>query len=93
MTSRLAQLAVQNWEDYNGYAVAHGMPDLRAMPVSHFLDFVWYLTTRNGDQKEVEKFRRSVWMPPKGVKPDARSPWSAENETKAFDMVARMVGQ
>uniref|UniRef100_A0AAU7J814 Tail assembly chaperone n=2 Tax=unclassified bacterial viruses TaxID=12333 RepID=A0AAU7J814_9VIRU len=61
------------------------------MPVSGFLDFVYYLLTRNADEQAVEKFRRNLWMPPKGVVPDARSPWSAENETAAFRAVKAMV--
>jgi hypothetical protein len=63
------------------------MPDLRTLHASAFLDFAWYLLTRNGSPESVEKFKRSLWMPPKGVAPDPRSPWSPENETKAFQAV------
>src|SRR5690606_34225059 len=66
VASRLSQLAVRRWEEVNGYAVAHGLPDLRAMTMGAFLDFVYYLFTRNGDEQSVEKFRRTLWMPPKG---------------------------
>lgn len=55
--------------------------------MSALLDFGWYLLTRNGSPESVEKFKRNLWMPPKGVMPDARSPWSAENETRAFQAV------
>jgi hypothetical protein len=75
------------WEEFNGYAIAHGMTDLRRLDAAPFLDFAWYLLTRNGSPESVEKFKRQLWMPPKGVLPDARSPWSAENETKAFQAV------
>lgn len=61
------------------------------MPLSDFVDLVWYLCTRNGQQKEIDRFRERVWMPPKGVVPDPRSPWSAENETRAFQAVKAMV--
>lgn len=54
------------------------------MTMGAFLDFVYYLFTRNGDEQSVEKFRRTLWMPPKGVAPDPRSPWSPEAETAAF---------
>ncbi|QGJ89447.1 hypothetical protein PBI_SMARTIES_43 [Microbacterium phage Smarties] len=54
------------------------------MPFPAFLDFVYYMLTRNADDQAVEKFRRNLWMPPKGVAPDARSPWSPEAETAAF---------
>lgn len=60
------------------------MPDLRSLSAGAFLDFGWYLLTRNAAPDAVEKFRRSLWMPPKGTAPDARSPWSPENETRAF---------
>lgn len=63
------------------------MRDLRTLSASDFLDFAWYLLTRNGSPESVEKFRRTLWMPPKGVAPDPRSPWSPENETKAFQAV------
>ena len=68
----------------NGYAVANGLDDLRGMRFSAFLDFVYYMLTRNADQDAVAKFRRNLWMPPKGTAPDPRSPWSAEAETAAF---------
>ncbi|WKW87067.1 hypothetical protein SEA_NICOLE72_30 [Microbacterium phage Nicole72] len=74
----------------NGFAVAQGMADIRTLPVSSFLDFVWHMLTRNADDKAVEKFRRTLWMPPKGVVADARSPWSAEAETRAFQAVKAM---
>lgn len=63
------------------------MPDLRTLPLPAFLDFLWYMHTKDGDEAGIEKFRRALWMPPKGVAPDARSPWSAQNETAAFQAV------
>ncbi|QNL30247.1 tail assembly chaperone [Microbacterium phage ClearAsMud] len=61
------------------------------MQFGAFLDFVYYMLTRNGDDTAVEKFRRNLWMPPKGVAPDARSPWSPERETAAFKAVKALV--
>lgn len=60
------------------------------MPFPAFLDFVYYMLTRNADEQAVEKFRRNLWMPPKGVAPDKRSPWSPERETAAFRAVKAM---
>lgn len=60
------------------------------MTMPGFLDFVYYMLTRNADEQAVEKFRRNLWMPPKGVAPDKRSPWSPEKETAAFRAVKAM---
>lgn len=86
MIARLGHLAVTNWMGLDGYAVAHGV-DPRREPLPRFCAWVYYMVTRNGDPKGVAKFDSSLWMPPKGVAPDARSPWSPENETRAFQSV------
>ena len=74
----------------DGYAVAHGI-DPRREPLARFCAYVYYMVTRNGDEKSVSKFDLKLWMPPKGVQPDARSPWSPENETRAFQSAKAMV--
>jgi hypothetical protein len=81
---RLAHLALDNWANLDGYAVAHNMPPLPALPLDRFNSFVWWFLTKEGDPKEVEKFRLRLWRPPPRVVPTKDSPWSAENETKAF---------
>jgi hypothetical protein len=48
------------------------------------MNFVWYMLTRNGDANDVAKLRAKLWMPPKGVVPPPKSPWSAENELAGF---------
>jgi hypothetical protein len=88
--ARLGHLAVTNWMDFDGYAVAHNLPDLRRMPLGRFCSYIWHMATRNGDGPSVAKFSARLWMPPKGTMPDARSPWSAENETRAFAAVKAM---
>lgn len=74
----------------DGYAVAHGIDPSRE-PLRRFNAYVYYMVTRNGDEKSIAKFDSKLWMPPKGVAPDPRSPWSPENEMKAFQAVKSMV--
>jgi len=44
------------------------------------------MVTRNAEEKDVEQFRIQLWRPPLGAQTEipAESPWSAENETRAF---------
>lgn len=89
MIARLGQLAVTHWMSLDGYAVAHGS-DPKREPLARFCAFVYHMVTRNGDEKGVRKFDSNLWMPPRGVAPDPRSPWSPENETRAFQAVKAM---
>lgn len=86
MTLRLGQIAQQHWADLDGYAVGHGMPDLYTLPLERFSNWVWWMLTRNSNEAEKQKIRAKLWQPPADHKGpiDARSPWSAENEMKAF---------
>lgn len=90
MIARLGHLAVTNWMSLDGYAVAHGI-DPKYQPIARFCAYVYHMVTRNGDEKGIAKFDSRLWMPPKGVAPDARSPWSAENETKSFQAVKALI--
>jgi len=45
---------------------------------------VWWWFTRDAERAEVEKFRLTLWLPPKGAEIPANSPWSAESEKSAF---------
>ena len=83
MTDRLLAIAIKNWASVDGYAVGHGI-DLGKMPLHRVCNFVYWLFTRNGQDTDIAKFDAKLWRPPVGAIPDARSPWSAENETKAF---------
>lgn len=60
------------------------MPHLLDLPLDRFANYVYWMATRNLDEAGVEKFRAKLWRPPAGEVPDARSPWSAESETSAF---------
>lgn len=77
----------------DGYAVGHGLADLRDLPIERFCTFVWWLWTRNGDEKDRAKFKARLWQPPKGkAVTDRRSPWSPENESKAFASLQSALG-
>ena len=89
MTVRLVHTAVANWETLDGYAVAHGMADLRTLTLERFCNYVWFMLTRNAEQKDIDKLRARLWVPPpKSTAPIPKnSPWSAEAETRAFQAV------
>lgn len=93
MTARLAKAAVENWADFDGYAVAHGMPDLRELPLDRFCSFVWHMLSRNADEQGVAKLRAKLWQPPKGeVITDTASPWHPDNEKAAFNSLKAGLG-
>lgn len=87
------RLAVDHWEDVDGYAVAHGLPDLRTIDLGRLAHFVWWLWTHQGSEADKAKFRARLWMPPRGrAVTDRRSPWSAESENAAFAALKAGVG-
>ena len=92
MSVRLLATLVAEWPTLDGYAVAHGMGDLRDLPIERGCNYVYYRLTDNADEKGLTKFKSRLWMPPKGEEPDARSPWSAENEAKAFAALSSRLG-
>lgn len=92
MSVRLLATLVAEWPTLDGYAVSHGMGDLRELPLERVCNFVYYRLTDGADEKGLAKFKAKLWMPPKDVIPDARSPWSAENETKAFAALSARLG-
>lgn len=63
------------------------------MPLERLCNYAYWKFTEGADQQWLEKFRARLWMPPKGVVPDARSPWSPENETAGFAALQAQVGQ
>jgi hypothetical protein len=89
VTVRLVRTAVANWETLDGYAVAHGMEDLRTLELDRFCNFVWFMMTRHAEKKDADQMRAKLWVPPpKATGPIPRnSPWSAEAETAAFKAV------
>jgi hypothetical protein len=80
-------VALSDWQTLDGWAMSRGLGDLEEMEVSRFVNLVWYWMIRNAeDQKDIEKLRLKLWVPPKNPRVPVRDlgPWSAENETKAF---------
>lgn len=92
MSLRLLLALVEQYETLDGYALAHGMPDLREADLRRLCNFVYWFLTRNGDEAGIAKFRARLWMPPKGVAPDKRSPWAPEAETAALRNLAAGLG-
>lgn len=93
MTVRLARIAVESWPTLDGYAAAHGMPSLFDLPLDRFLNFVWWMATRNSSATDIEKLRARLWRPPKGqAVTDSRSPWSPQNEQKGFSALKTGLG-
>lgn len=86
MTARLIATARAHWQTLDGYAVAHGLQDLGDLSIPRFLNYIYYMITRNMSENDLAKFRAKLWQPPAGSKEpiDPRSPWSAENEARVF---------
>lgn len=93
MSFRLLANVLGRWEELDGYAAAQGLPELGEMPLSRLCNYAYWKFIEGADPQWVDKFRSRLWMPPKGVVPDARSPWSAENETAGFAALQAQVGQ
>lgn len=73
--------------------MANGLPSLPSLPLDRFCNFVWHMVTKNASSENLEKFRAQLWRPPLGEVPDARSPWSAENERGSFASLKAQLGQ
>ena len=83
MIERLVASAEANWQRLDGEMAMKNVDPL-ALPFERYLNLVlvWFLGDR--DEAETAKFMAKLWMPPKGAPIPAESPWSPENETKAF---------
>lgn len=56
---------------------------------------MWWVLTRNAeDEREVERLKRDLWLPPKGSPPvtDPRSPWHSANESEGFSVLKSALG-
>lgn len=82
MTIRLVRMALDNWQDIDGWAVGHGVGDLGRLELDRFVNFVWWWATRDAEQKDRDKFESHLWMPPPGE--EGRGVWSAEAEMAGF---------
>ena len=74
--------AIDNWQDVNGFCVAHRI-DFRHLNVSDGADLIWWMLTKDGDEQGKERLKVWLWRPPKGVVP-TKGPWTAEAETAAL---------
>lgn len=54
------------------------------LPFDRFLNRVYYWFIKDREPNEIAKFDLQLWLPPKGADIPEESPWSAENETRAF---------
>lgn len=79
---RLISLALNHWREIDGWAVGHGLDDLRKLPLSRFCSFMWWYATKDAEGSEVAKFEARLWRPVPGAV--AQGPWSPEAETAAF---------
>ena len=57
-------------------------------------DLVYFWATENMDEKKLRKFNLDLWMPPKGVEPDADHPFFGEEaENAEFDKMQGSSGK
>lgn len=93
MTARLLGVLQEKWADFDGYAVSHNMPDLMELPLDRVTNFVWYFLTKDADAEGLDKFKATLWQPPRGVVvTDERSPWHPAQENSAFDALRAELG-
>lgn len=90
MTQRLIAIGEDNWDDIDGFAVAHMSTSLESLPVGRFARFVWWWATQNSEGKEKEKFKARLWRPPKGE--EGKGPWAPSEENRAFSDVKQSLG-
>jgi hypothetical protein len=91
---RLTRLAIEHRLDLEGHLVGqgaiYGMEDL---PINRFLGYVWWYFTKDADERQRDKFKAALWRPPTIDTPIPKeSPWSAENEMKAFSALKAETG-
>ncbi len=76
------------WDDLDGWAAAHGLPDLEDIPLRRFCNLVWWFITQGRNEQDIARVRARLWQPPKEAPQeslkDARSPWNPENEKAAL---------
>lgn len=92
MSYRLLAVLIEKWQDMDGFAVAHNMPNLQDLELGRVCNFVyWRVVDGITDSAAIDKFRARLWQPPRGVVADPRSPWSPENEQSAFKAAKAML--
>lgn len=91
MTLRLYYLVRSKWALFDGELASRDIDPLY-MPFDRFLNLIYWWAVQDADPKEIDKFDRQLWRPPKGEAPAAGSPWSPEAETAAFASLAATFG-
>jgi hypothetical protein len=71
------------WARFDGQMGMRSVDPLE-MPFERFLNLVYAWYTEGMDETEIAKFDAKLWMPVKGAEIPKESPWSPENEQKAF---------
>lgn len=93
MTLRVARVALDNWSDLDGYAAAHGMPELTDLGLDRFCNFVWYMMASNKEEQDRKQMRARLWRPPPGeTEIPENSPWSAKNENAGLAALKQQAG-
>lgn len=88
---RLAGAALDHWDEIDGYAVSHNMPELETLPVKRFTSFIYWYLTRNADASGLAKFKASLWRPPPGQ--PGKGPWAPEAENAALSGLKASLGK
>lgn len=88
MTERLVRLIRKEWVSFDGSSPS----DPLELPADRFLNKIYWWAIRHAqEQEDLDRFDRHLWIPPKGVRAPAGSPWSAEAETAAFQNLAAAI--
>lgn len=83
MTRRLVNTVAEHWPRFDGEMALQGFDPLD-LPFDRFISLLYAWMTKDLDEAGLAKFDAQLWQPVKGVEIPAESPWSPENEQKAF---------
>lgn len=91
MNWQLLCVAVRDWSDLDGYAIANGTLDLEELPVHKLCHYVWYWMIRKAtDPKDIDRLKSRLWQPPEGE--EGQGVWSAESEADSFSALKKALG-
>lgn len=88
-------MASADWWIFDGWAVAHHLDPL-SLPLDRYLNLVYHWVLRKvEDQKEIDKFRRWLYLPIPGMEDACTqpedSPWSAQAQDDSLADFANAV--
>jgi len=84
-------MGIAEWQNLNGYHLGNTGLSARKLSLNDFSDLAWWYCTKEGDPKEVEKFKRRLWIPPKGAVIPENSPWSSKNTAASVNSLRAAV--